>query len=149
MSRFPSLCLVAALLTGGLTLYWRWPAAEAVPAASGLSFAVVAEPMPPALAVPAPVPAEPAPLPSATPLPSLAGTEVDGRLQTDAAGNLVLELALRDYFDYFLSAVDHSGLDASIAALLISYGVGNTARALAERFGLSRSDAYARVLSRR
>lgn len=122
MSRFPSLCLVAALLAGGLTLYWRWPAAEAVPAASGLSFAVVAEPMPPALAVPAPVPAEPAPLPSATPLPSLAGTEVDGRLQTDAAGNLVLELALRDYFDYFLSAVDHSGLDASIAALLADAG---------------------------
>ncbi|MGA4601865.1 lipase secretion chaperone, partial [Ectopseudomonas hydrolytica] len=55
-------------------------------------------------------------------LPSLAGTEVDGRLQTDAAGNLLLELAVRDYFDYFLSAVDHSGLDAVIEALLADAG---------------------------
>jgi lipase chaperone LimK len=122
MSRSLSLCLAAALLAGGLTLYWRWPAAEAVPAASALSSTVVAEPTSPSLAVPAPTPAAKPQAPGAAPLPSLAGTEVDGRLQTDAAGNLVLELALRDYFDYFLSAVDHSGLDASIAALLADAG---------------------------
>ncbi|MFI8608458.1 lipase secretion chaperone [Pseudomonas sp. NPDC077649] len=123
MSRSLSLCLAAALLAGGLTLYWRWPAAEAVPAASVAPVgARVEQP------APAPVPRAAAPTPTATPqapaapLPSLAGTEVDGRLQTDAAGNLVLELALRDYFDYFLSAVDHSGLDASIAALLADAG---------------------------
>ena len=40
---------------------------------------------------------------------------------------LVLELALRDYFDYFLSAVDHSGLEASIAALLADAGQKVTA----------------------
>ena len=47
---------------------------------------------------------------------------MDGRLQVDAAGNLLLELAVRDYFDYFLSAVDRSGLDAVIAALLADAG---------------------------
>lgn len=122
MSKFFSLSLVAVLVAGGLTLYWRWPAAvpEAFPTAA------VAVPSrqtsTEALSVPiakASVEAQPS---VAESLPSLADTDVDGQLRTDAAGNLVLDLAVRDYFDYFLSAVDHSGLDAVIEALLADAG---------------------------
>ncbi|MCG8609790.1 MAG: hypothetical protein MI864_04565, partial [Pseudomonadales bacterium] len=35
----------------------------------------------------------------------LAGTEIDGQLQVDSAGNLILDLSVKDFFDYFLSAV--------------------------------------------
>ncbi|MDH1865772.1 lipase chaperone [Pseudomonas chengduensis] len=122
MSKFFSLSLVAVVVAGGLTLYWRWPAAvpEVQPAAT------VAVPSRQSsieqVSVPAAkAPAEAQPSIAAT-LPSLAGTEVDGQLRTDAAGNLLLDLAVRDYFDYFLSAVDHSGLDAVIEALLADAG---------------------------
>ncbi|MGQ7957161.1 lipase secretion chaperone [Pseudomonas sp. SP16.1] len=122
MSRSLILCLAAASFAGGLTLFWRWPAAAPAPAAPVVSVAATVQASAPLAPVPPPVLAAKSPMPAALRLPSLAGTEVDGRLQTDAAGNLVLELALRDYFDYFLSAVDHSGLDASIAALLADAG---------------------------
>lgn len=122
MSRFFGLSLVAVVLVGGFTLYWRWPAAvpEVQPAAT------VAVPsrqssIEQASTSPVKAPAEAQP-PIAANLPSLAGTEVDGQLRTDAAGNLLLDLAVRDYFDYFLSAVDHSGLDAVIEALLADAG---------------------------
>lgn len=122
MSKFFSLSLVAVVVAGGLTLYWRWPAAvpEAQPATT------VAVPSRQSLieqasTSPAKAPAEAQPSIAVT-LPSLAGTEVDGQLRTDAAGNLLLDLAVRDYFDYFLSAVDHSGLDAVIEALLAEIG---------------------------
>ena len=36
--------------------------------------------------------------------PSLEGTEIDGRLKADAEGNLILDLEVRDLFDYFLNA---------------------------------------------
>ena len=122
MSKFFSLSLVAVVVAGGLTLYWRWPAAvpEVQPAAPVAvpsrqsSIEQVSVPV-------AKAPAEAQPSIAAT-LPSLAGTEVDGQLRTDAAGNLLLDLAVRDYFDYFLSAVDHSGLDAVIEALLADAG---------------------------
>ncbi len=122
MSRFVSLSLVAAVLAGGLTLYWRWPAAvpESVPVA--LPGAPSPQAAPGEVVVSSAAPPEQAPAPVAAILPSLVDTEVDGRLQTDAAGNLVLDLAVRDYFDYFLSAVDRSGLDAVIAALLADAG---------------------------
>lgn len=55
-------------------------------------------------------------------LPSLADTEVDGQLRTDEEGNLVVDLAVRDYFDYFLSAADQSGIDAVLQALLSDAG---------------------------
>ncbi|MGA4320838.1 lipase secretion chaperone [Ectopseudomonas hydrolytica] len=121
MSRFFTFSLAAVLLAGALTLYWRWPAGEGQAPASSVAAQPQAAPFTPssASAVPAAAQAQPS---VAAALPSLAGTEVDGRLQTDAAGNLLLELAVRDYFDYFLSAVDHSGLDAVIEALLADAG---------------------------
>ncbi|MEX0604676.1 MAG: lipase secretion chaperone [Marinobacter sp.] len=36
---------------------------------------------------------------------SLAGTDIDGQLHTDAAGNLVVDLQTKDFFDYFLNTV--------------------------------------------
>ncbi|MGE8505558.1 MAG: lipase secretion chaperone [Pseudomonas sp.] len=122
MSRFFSLSLVAVVLAGGLTLYWRWPAA--VPETAPVAALTVA----PMQAAPGEVSASSAATPDdtqapvAATLPSLVDTEVDGQLRTDAAGNLVLDLAVRDYFDYFLSAVDHSGLDTVIEALLADAG---------------------------
>lgn len=46
--------------------------------------------------------------------PSLAGTEIDGNLITDADGNLVLSLDVKDFFDYFFSAVGEVSLDDAI-----------------------------------
>lgn len=122
MSKFFSLSLVAVVVAGGLTLYWRWPAAvpEALPTAAVAVPSRTASSEPPSLPIAkASVEAQPS---VAVTLPSLADTDVDGQLRTDAAGNLVLDLAVRDYFDYFLSAVDHSGLDAVIEALLADAG---------------------------
>ncbi|MGG5871020.1 lipase secretion chaperone [Pseudomonas peli] len=51
-------------------------------------------------------------------LPGLQGTEVDGELKADSAGNLQLNLALRDYLDYFLSAADQAGLETVVEAML-------------------------------
>ncbi|QNG99703.1 lipase secretion chaperone [Pseudomonas sediminis] len=122
MSKFFSLSLVAVVVAGGLTLYWRWPAAvpEVLPAAAVAvpSRQTSTEPLSAPIAQ-ASTEAQPS---VAVTLPSLADTDVDGQLRTDAAGNLVLDLAVRDYFDYFLSAVDHSGLDAVIEALLADAG---------------------------
>ena len=122
MSKFFSLSLVAVVVAGGLTLYWRWPAAvpEALPTAAVAvpSRQTSTEP----LSVPIAKASSEAQPSVAESLPSLVDTEVDGQLRTDAAGNLVLDLAVRDYFDYFLSAVDHSGLDAVIEALLADAG---------------------------
>lgn len=36
---------------------------------------------------------------------SLEGTDIDGQLRTDAAGNLVVDLQTKDFFDYFLNTV--------------------------------------------
>ena len=36
---------------------------------------------------------------------TLAETEIDGELLTDSAGNLVVNIGVKDFFDYFLSAV--------------------------------------------
>lgn len=136
MSRFLGFSLAAVLLAGGLTFYWRWPAPlpPATPAAR-------AEPG--AAPVQSPeVPVAPARVsgmaqaPAATALPSLAGTTVDGQLRSDAAGNLVLDLAVRDYFDYFLSAVDQSGLDAVIEVLLADAGARLEEPALGQLIGL-------------
>jgi lipase chaperone LimK len=109
--------VLLALGAGGLTLFWQWPAEPTA-----------------AVAVPAALPATSTPLvlvPSAKtdssgarrklsqPLvPAMADTEIDGDLRTDAAGNLVLDLAVRDYFDYFLSAVDQVGLEAALGAMI-------------------------------
>lgn len=114
-STVPVLLLAGSV--AGLTLYWQWPAA-AVPVAPT---ALVAVKAPPA-AIPSPLlqTAKPntAVVQAPTSLPGLQGTEVDGELKVDSAGNLQLSLALRDYIDYFLSAADQAGLDAAVAAML-------------------------------
>lgn len=136
MSKFFSLSLAAVVLAGGLTLYWRWPAAEpGVPANAAVAMPSQQSSIERASAPAAKAPAEAQPAIAAT-LPSLAGTEVDGQLQTDSAGNLVLDLAVRDYFDYFLSAVDRSGLDAVIEALLADAGRRLPEPALGQLIGL-------------
>lgn len=136
MSKFFSLSLAAVVLAGGLTLYWRWPAAEPeVQPAAAVAMPSQQSSIEQASAPAAKAPAEAQPAIAAT-LPSLAGTEVDGQLQTDSAGNLVLDLAVRDYFDYFLSAVDRSGLDAVIETLLADAGRRLPEPALGQLIGL-------------
>lgn len=136
MSKFFSLSLAAVVLAGGLTLYWRWPAAEPeVQPAAAVAMPSQQSSIGQASAPATKAPAEAQPAIAAT-LPSLAGTEVDGQLQTDSAGNLVLDLAVRDYFDYFLSAVDRSGLDAVIEALLADAGRRLPEPALGQLIGL-------------
>ncbi|CAD5108754.1 lipase secretion chaperone [Zestomonas carbonaria] len=58
------------------------------------------------------LPAGVAPLP-----PSFRGTEVDGRLSVDEAGNLVIDSDVRHLFDYFLSAIGEEPLKTSIERL--------------------------------
>lgn len=49
--------------------------------------------------------------------PSFAGTTVDGRLQVDAAGNLVIEEGVRRLFDYFLAAMGEEPLTTTVQRL--------------------------------
>jgi lipase chaperone LimK len=109
--------LILAGSVAGLTLYWQWPGAGSsevpvVPAAA----------MAPLSAAPSPLLQTAKPETSATrtpaSLPGLQGTEVDGELKTDSAGNLQLNLALRDYLDYFLSAADQAGLESVVEVML-------------------------------
>lgn len=102
----------------GLTLYWQWPAAVAE--APGVASVVNT---PPSIAAAAPLHATKpsAPIAITSPpanLPGLQGTEVDGELRADSAGNLQLSLALRDYLDYFLSAADQAGLETVVDTML-------------------------------
>ncbi|MBP8236417.1 MAG: lipase chaperone [Pseudomonas sp.] len=109
--------LVMAGSVAGLTLYWQWPQASA-PAASHApltSTATVASSF--VAHLPAGKSAAQSPENPVT-LPGLQGTEVDGDLRADSAGNLQLNLALRDYLDYFLSAADRAGLEVVVEAML-------------------------------
>lgn len=64
---------------------------------------------------PSVAPALPAQLPA---LPaSFAGTQVDGRFQLDAAGNLLITEDIRRIFDYFLSAIGEEPIGISIQRL--------------------------------
>jgi len=81
----------------------------------------------------APVPQASAPAPSPEPAasdaspslppkvaalpPSFAGTTVDGRLQVDATGNLVIEEGVRRLFDYFLAAMGEEPLTTTVQRL--------------------------------
>lgn len=51
---------------------------------------------------------------------SLAGTEVDGQLEADAAGHLKLTRGVRNLFDYFLSTVGEDSL-ANVRARIVAY----------------------------
>ncbi|MBL4670683.1 MAG: hypothetical protein JKX81_00375 [Arenicella sp.] len=48
---------------------------------------------------------------------ALEGTSIDGALRADASGNLILELGVRDFFDYFLSIADDVGAQQAIAEI--------------------------------
>jgi lipase chaperone LimK len=48
---------------------------------------------------------------------ALNGTSIDGALRADADGNLILELGIRDFFDYFLSIADDVGAQQAIAEI--------------------------------
>jgi lipase chaperone LimK len=115
---FPArhILLLFAVVTcsAGLVLYWQWP--EPVP--SPEIAAVKTQPVESAQSVPPPLSPSAAAVTAPSVLPGLQGTEVDGELRTDSAGNLQLSLGLRDYFDYFLSAADQAGLDAAVEAML-------------------------------
>ena len=129
------LLTLLGLTTAGVILYWQWPDSVVVPVDSARPVPpVAAASASPALRQPAPAVVAPAAPPAL--LPGLRGTEVDGALKTDSAGNLQLDLALRDYFDYFLSAVDQAGLDASVEALLADAGGRLQEPALGQLIGL-------------
>lgn len=49
--------------------------------------------------------------------PSFRGTEVDGRFDVDAAGNLILGEDVRHLFDYFLAAIGEEPLERTIERL--------------------------------
>ncbi|MBU2253780.1 MAG: lipase chaperone [Gammaproteobacteria bacterium] len=109
--------LVLAGSVAGLTLYWQWPAA-ALPVAPSVPD-VAAAPLsvaPSSLLQTAKPDLSVARTPES--LPGLQGTEVDGELKADSAGNLQLNLALRDYLDYFLSAADQAGLEIVVEVML-------------------------------
>lgn len=114
-STVPLLLLAGSV--AGLTLYWQWPAG-ALPVAPVVP-AVVSAPL---SVIPSPLlqTTKPDISTARTPasLPGLQGTEVDGDLKADSAGNLQLNLALRDYLDYFLSAADQAGLETVVEAML-------------------------------
>lgn len=106
----------AAVLSSALVVYWQWPAPTPV---AVLPAPVLSAPnISPAPVAPAPVAVAPARSKSAAIVPGMADTEVDGALMVDAAGNLVLDLAVRDYLDYFLSAADQAGIDAAVDSML-------------------------------
>ncbi|MGM0768717.1 MAG: lipase secretion chaperone [Pseudomonadota bacterium] len=55
--------------------------------------------------------------------PSLAGTEIDGRLRADADGNLVIELETRDFFDYFLNTIGEVPAERALTEIeALAYG---------------------------
>lgn len=129
-----SIVLATLLVVSGaaLTLYWRWP----LPVAQSAAPAPVTLP-----AVPSPLLHQSAPSPATRPapqplLPGMADTEVDGELKTDSAGNLLLSLGVRDYFDYFLSAADQAGLERAVEALLADAGGRLQEPALGQLIGL-------------
>lgn len=49
--------------------------------------------------------------------PSFSGTQVDGRLHADRAGNLIIDADVRQVFDYFLASIGEEPLAASVARL--------------------------------
>lgn len=51
--------------------------------------------------------------------PSLEGTEIDGYLQADENGDLVLSIAVKDLFDYFLNTVGEVSPEDAIGQILL------------------------------
>ncbi|AXS83411.1 lipase secretion chaperone [Marinobacter sp. Arc7-DN-1] len=116
---------LSAILAGsglwyGINDYPPLPTAEA-PLSSAQQTGP-ARPSPGTLPAAAPVEAGVPPAPNTTPrslgpepfAPSLAGTDIDGALQADANGQLVINLRVRDFFDYFLSTVGEVSPETAI-----------------------------------
>lgn len=51
--------------------------------------------------------------------PSLEGTDIDGALQADVHGDLILNIAVKDLFDYFLNTVGEVSPEAAIGQILL------------------------------
>ncbi|WP_189401742.1 lipase secretion chaperone [Arenicella chitinivorans] len=49
---------------------------------------------------------------------SLRGTNIDGALQADKNGELILSIGVRDFFDYFLSTADEVGIEAAVDEII-------------------------------
>lgn len=49
--------------------------------------------------------------------PSLEGTEIDGQLKLDDTGNLVVDIEVKDFFDYFLNTVGEVTPDVAVAEM--------------------------------
>ena len=50
-------------------------------------------------------------------IPSLAGTHIDGDLREDERGNLIVNLSVKDFFDYFLGAIGERSKDQVLSEL--------------------------------
>jgi lipase chaperone LimK len=64
--------------------------------------------------------------------PSLSGTEVDGGVRADSRGNLIVEPAVRDMFEYFLSTLGEASL-AEIRVWVAHYLADNLPAGAAEQ----------------
>jgi lipase chaperone LimK len=139
--RLAALVVIAAV--AGLLVLLRssaQPLLSSPGAAAGAALAAVAtgpsataSPASPPATVTAPV--APAPLPR-----SLAGTQPDGRLAVDENGDLVVDLELRRFFDYYLTATGEepeaalrARIEAALDARLPARAAGQ-ARALLARY---------------
>ena len=49
--------------------------------------------------------------------PSLEGTEIDGQLRADANGDLIVDLEVKDFFDYFLNTVGQVPPEEALSAI--------------------------------
>ncbi len=121
--------LVVPLILGGIGIAVWWPGGDqkettTVHAAHyGLEAQVIGQKRIPSEIGHMPAPVEEdkvAATPSAawtgTAVPSvLEGTDIDGVLEVDAEGNLKVSLGVKDFFDYFLSAVGELSPDEAIA----------------------------------
>ncbi|MCJ8168917.1 lipase secretion chaperone [Atopomonas sediminilitoris] len=109
---------VAAITVAGM-LYWQWPeASKPLAVHTPAPLAPLDKPSAPQAIAPerkqmTATPAQQGPL-----VAGMADTEVDGELLLDANGNLQMQLGVRDYIDYFLSAADEAGIDAAVAAMM-------------------------------
>ncbi|PSF05249.1 lipase chaperone [Marinobacter fuscus] len=113
--------LLATMAGGGLWL-WSKPISEPSRPAASVPAA------PPETITSAKAPERPiAPIshrtPAALPGPplasSLAGTDIDGALKADSSGQLIVDPGVRDFFDYFLSAVGEITPEAAIGRIRI------------------------------
>lgn len=50
-------------------------------------------------------------------IPSLAGTHIDGDLREDERGNLIVDLSVKDFFDYFLGAIGERSKEQVLSEL--------------------------------